>query len=380
MMRFNTRTLQNFSELNQQVRWDSLRARIQEKKKNDVEVALAHPHYNLDHFMTLLSPAAESYLDSMMCQSRLLTRQRFGRTVQLFVPLYLSNKCHNVCTYCGFSLNNPIRRTTLSLSELSEELSAIQALGFRHIVLLTGEAPGTVGMNYFCKVLPQVKRYMAHVSMEVQPLAQEEYCELMALGLDAVYIYQETYHRESYARYHLRGNKTDFDYRLNTADRLGRAGIKKIGLAALIGLSNDWRVDVAISALHLTYLQKKYWRTRYSISIPRLRPCAGGKDVAAMVSNRQMLQLVCAWRLVFPEVELSLSTRESPAVRNQLLDIGITSMSAGSSTQPGGYAKKREALAQFEINDTRPVEEIVKIIKSNHFDVIWQDRELSEPV
>jgi len=369
---------ENYSTVHEKIVWDDVRLQLASKNDADVKKALFSESLGIDDFMALISPAALPYLEQMAQKSYQLTRQRFGKTIQLFVPLYLSNKCHNICTYCGFSLNNPIRRTTLSEAQLEKELEAINKLSFEHVVLLTGEAPGTVGMQYFRNVLPKVKRKMAHVSMEVQPLDEKDYEELIALGLDAVYVYQETYHQGFYAKHHLRGNKQDFTYRLDTADRLGRAGIKKIGLAALIGLSNDWRADVAMSAMHLFYLQKKYWRTRYSISLPRLRPCEGGITPFSQISDQQMVQLVCAWRMVFPEIELSLSTREPAILRNNLVKLGITSISAASSTRPGGYAEPTDkaALAQFDINDNRSVAEVVDMVKSAGMEVVWRDCEL----
>lgn len=379
MMSDSNVSAQNFSALHAQLNWDDIRLRLASKTEADVSKALARPHGDIEDFMALISPAATPLLETMAQMSYQLTRQRFGNTIQLFVPLYLSNKCHNICTYCGFSLNNPIRRMTLSNEQLERELDAIKRLGFEHVVLLTGEAPGTVGMKYFREVLPKVKQKLAHVSMEIQPLDEADYRELIDLGLDAVYVYQETYHKGVYAEHHLRGNKQDFTYRLDTADRLGRAGIRKVGLAALIGLADDWRADVAMSAMHLGYLKKKYWRTRYSVSLPRLRPCEGGVTPASEISDRQMVQLICAWRLVFPEIELSLSTREPAGLRDHLVKLGVTSMSAASSTRPGGYAEPNdhEALAQFDIDDARSVPQVTEMIKAAGLEVVWKDHELS---
>lgn len=370
---------ENFSTVYETLNQDDIALQLASKNRDDVRRALNRRQRTMDDFIALLSPAAAPFLEAMAQLSYRLTRQRFGKTIQLFLPLYLSNTCHNICTYCGFSLNNPIKRTTLSQRQLDAELQAIKAMGFEHILLLTGEAPGRVGMPYFRKVLPQVKQKMAHVSMEVQPLDEADYAELIQLGLDAVYVYQETYNKSVYARHHLRGNKQDFIYRLNTADRLGRAGIRKTGIAALIGLSANWRADVVMSAFHLNYLQKKYWRTRYAVSLPRLRPCEGGTTPAVVISDREMVQLISAWRIVFPEVEISLSTREPAALRDQLVKLGVTSMSAGSSTRPGGYANldNDHALAQFNTNDTRPVSEIVNMIRTTQLEAVWKDSEIS---
>lgn len=367
----------SFTDLFHQLDWDDLKLQIYGKNSADVQRALWAKKRNLQDFMALISPAAEPFLEQMAQESFRMTRQRFGKTIQLYIPLYLSNKCHNICTYCGFSLNNPIRRITLSQAQLHREAQAIRKMGFEHILLLTGEAPGSVGMPYFRESLSLLKAYFAHISMEVQPLDQQDYEELISLGMDAVMIYQETYHQSAYADYHLRGNKQDFFYRLETADRLGRAGVKKIGLGSLIGLSN-WRTDVFYTAAHLNYLQRHYWKTRYSISFPRLRPCEGEQQPRSLMSDRQLVQLICAWRLFSPEVELSLSTRESPAFRNHVVNLGITSMSAASSTQPGGYADpEQRALEQFAIDDSRSVSEVATMIKENNLEVVWKDTELS---
>ncbi len=369
----------NFADLYEQINQDDIGLQLLSKSSEDVRKSLNRKQKSINDFITLLSPAATPFIETMAQLSWRTTRQRFGKTIQLFLPLYLSNTCHNICTYCGFSLNNPVKRITLSQEQLEAELQAIKATGFEHVLLVTGEAPGRVGMPYFRKVLPQVKRTMAHVSMEVQPLDEADYAELIQSGLDAVYVYQETYNRHIYAKHHLRGNKQDFFYRLNTPDRLGRAGINKTGIAALMGLSPKWRVDVVMSAFHLSYLQKKYWRTRYSISLPRLRPCEGGITPAAVISDREMVQLICAWRIVFPEVEISLSTREPAALRDQLVKLGVTSMSAGVSTRPGGYANpdNNQALAQFDIDDMRSASEIARMIRAAQLEAVWKDSEIS---
>lgn len=228
------------------------------------------------------------------------------------MPLYLSNLCANDCTYCGFSMSNRIKRKTLDAAEIARECAAIRNLGFEHLLLVTGEHQGKVGMDYFRQHLPAIRSQFASLHMEVQPLATEEYAELKTLGLDGVMVYQETYHESMYAKHHLKGKKQDFFWRLDTPDRLGAAGIDKIGLGALIGLSDSWRVDCFIVAEHLLWLQQRYWRSRYSVSFPRLRPCAGGIEPASLMDERQLVQTICAFRLLAPEVELSLSTRESP--------------------------------------------------------------------
>ena len=366
----------SFVERIKQLDWNDMKLSISSKTAADVERVLSCDRLTHDQFLALISPAAEPYLEAIARKSMQLTRKRFGNTLQMYIPLYLSNKCTNICSYCGFSLDNKIRRKTLTMEELDREVAAIKKMGFDHILLVTGEAQGTVGFDYFKEVITRLKPHFSHISIEVQPLEQNEYQQLMKLGLDAVLVYQETYHRSAYESYHLRGSKMDYDYRLDTTDRLGRARIDKIGIGALIGLE-DWRTDSAFVAAHLDYLEKTYWRTRYSISFPRLRPCEGGFQPVSVISDRQLVQLICAYRLFKPEAELSLSTRESIAFRDNVLPLGITTMSAYSSTHPGGYADNdihdKADLEQFEIDDDRRPEEVAAAIKAKGLEPVWKD-------
>lgn len=354
--------------------WRQRRESIYHKNENDVIDALGSSKCNLEDFKALISPAATPYLEQMARRSKEMTLQRFGPTIGLYVPLYLSNRCSNSCTYCGFSVGNKIQRTTLDSDQLTAEAKAIKKIGFDHILLVTGESPRKVGMDYFRQALAILKPYFSHISMEVQPLDTNQYRELSRLGLDAVLVYQETYHRQSYAEYHLKGRKTDFDFRLSSPERLGQAEIQKIGLGCLLGLE-DWRSDAFHVALHLDYLEKRYWKSRYSLSFPRLRPCKGGFQPKSPVSERELLQLICAYRLFNPQVELSLSTRESALFRDNVMALGITTMSAGSSTQPGGYANIQQGLEQFSIDDDRSPKAVARMIKSKGYEVIWKDWE-----
>lgn len=352
--------------------WNQIKHDIYTKQPADVERALVKTHRNLEDFKALISPAADAYLEDMARQSKALTLQRFGNNMQLFAPMYLSNECQNICTYCGFSLGNKLPRKTLNPNEIDREVAALQGMGVKHILLVTGEANKTVGLEYFKKVLRQIRPDFAHISMEVQPLDEDEYRQLIPLGLHAVLVYQETYHQKDYARHHPKGKKSNFFYRLETPDRLGRAGVHKMGLGVLIGLE-DWRVDSFYVALHLKYLEQTYWRTKYSISFPRLRPFSGGLDPKVEMTDRQLVQQITAYRLLNPDVELSLSTREKTSFRDHVFQLGITSMSAGSKTNPGGYATAPESLEQFEISDERSPSEIVALIKSKGYEPVWKD-------
>lgn len=362
-----------FTERWKQLNWDDIGLRIHSKTAADVERALTARQPSRDDFMALLSPAAGAYLEPLAQRAQQLTRQRFGNTVSFYVPLYLSNLCANDCTYCGFSMSNRIKRKTLDAQEISRECEAIHAMGFEHLLLVTGEHQTKVGMDYFRRHLPGIRRQFSSLQMEVQPLSQAEYAELKTLGLDGVMVYQETYHQAVYARHHLKGNKQDFFWRLETADRLGLAGIDKIGLGALIGLSDSWRVDCYMVAEHLLWLQQHYWQSRYSISFPRLRPCTGGIEPASLMDERQLVQTLCAFRLLSPESELSLSTRESPQFRDRVVPIVINNVSAFSKTQPGGYADDHPELEQFAPHDGRRPEEVAQALIARGLQPVWKD-------
>ena len=319
--------------------WDLDKAQIYATQTGDVQRVLQKAQsgrkLSSADFMTLISPAAADFLEEMAQLSSMRTKKRFGRTIQLYAPFYLSNECQNICTYCGFSLDNPMERKTLRATEILKEVEAIKALGYEHVLLVTGEANKTVGLEYFIEAFKLIKPHFSQLSLEVQPLDQHEYEALLPEGLHSVLVYQETYHKANYKKHHPKGKKSNFEYRLATPERLGRAGVHKIGIGVLIGLE-DWRTDSFYTALHLDYLERTFWKTKYSISFPRLRPHSGGLEPVSVMSDRELVQLICAYRIFNEEVELSLSTREHPSFRDHVIPLGITSMSAGSKTNPGG--------------------------------------------
>jgi 2-iminoacetate synthase len=368
--------MSSFINIFDQYSWNDIKERIYSKTRSDVEAALTKPGRTLEDFMALISPVAASYLEPMAQLSRQLTQQRFGKTIQMYVPMYLSNECNNICTYCGFSLDNKMRRRTLTGAEILKEAEAIKSMGYEHVLLVTGEANHTVHVPYFINALKLLRPHFAHMSMEVQPLDEADYRELIAHGLHTVLVYQETYHREDYKKHHPKGKKSNFQYRLETPDRLGRAGVHKIGLGVLIGLE-DWRTDSFFTALHLQYLERTYWQTKYSISFPRLRPFSGGLEPKVAMNDRELVQLICAWRIFNQEVELSLSTRELPKFRDHVIQLGITSISAGSKTNPGGYAVEPGSLEQFEIADERSAHEMARVIAAKGYEPVWKDWDLA---
>lgn len=365
-----------FTESFQHFSWEDITTSIYSKTKADVELALASDKRTLEDFKALLSPAAAPYLEEMAQRSKELTQKRFGKTIQLFAPLYVSNECQNICTYCGFSFDNKLKRKTLTEKELLQEAGLIKQYGFNHILLVSGEANHTVNTNYFLKCIELLKYRFCNISIEVQPLETDDYEALQTAGIHTVLVYQETYHQDVYKKYHTKGKKSNFQYRLETPDRIGSTGIHKIGLGVLLGLE-DWRTDSFLCAAHLDYLQKKYWQTKYSISFPRMRPAEGIIEPNVIVNDRELLQLICAYRLLNENVEISISTRESEVFRNHVIQLGATSMSAGSKTNPGGYQIDPESLKQFEICDERSVSEFVEVIQKQGYEAVWKDWDMA---
>ncbi len=355
-----------------QLDWDEVKQSIYAKTAADVRRALDKPVRDLEDFKALISPAAAPFLEEMAVMSNRLTQQRFGKAMNLYIPMYLSNECQNICTYCGFSLDVDIPRKTLSDAEIEAEARILLEKGYGHVLLVTGEANKTVGLDYFRNAIRLLKPYFSQLSMEVQPLDEAQYRILVEEGIYAVLVYQETYHERDYKLHHPKGKKSNFAYRLETPDRLGRAGVHKIGLGVLFGLE-DWRTDTFFCASHLDYLEKKYWKTRYAMSFPRLRPCAGGVELKSVMSDRDLIQLICAYRIFNQEVELSMSTRESAIFRDHVIKLGITSISAESKTDPGGYSSPDVNLEQFEIDDDRSTTEFADVIRKAGYEPVFKD-------
>lgn len=356
----------------QKYNWGEVEKQIYAKTPKDVELALRKDKLSLSDFQALISPAAEPYLEQMAQKSQMLTRKRFGKGIQMYVPIYLSNACTNSCVYCGFNHNNHFERTILNKEQLLLEAEKLQSMGFQHVLLVTGESNKDCGVDYFADMMSSLQDKFSLISIEVQPMETDEYQSLITHGLNTVYIYQETYREQTYKQYHPRGKKSNFRYRLETPDRLGRAGVHKVGLGCLIGLE-DWRVDTFFTALHLDYLEKTYWQTKYSLSFPRLRPHVGSFQPKHESSHRNLLQLICAYRLFNEQVEISLSTREEARFRDHALGLGVTAYSAGSKTNPGGYSAQTESVGQFDVDDSRSAAEVAEMIRQKGFEVIWKD-------
>lgn len=364
--------MKDFKEIYNQQNWNVIQDKIYGSSIHDVRRSLNKSKRTLIDFVHLISPAASVELENMAQIANKMTSQRFGKTIQLYAPLYLSNECQNICTYCGFSMDNQIKRKTLSNTELILEAMALKDMGVQHVLLVSGEANKTVDTAYFLKAIEILKPYFPLISIEVQPLSTDEYKILHLAGVHSVLVYQETYHQEVYKNYHPKGKKSNFDYRLNTPDRIGQAAMHKIGLGVLLGLE-DWRVDSYFAALHIEYLQKMYWQTKYSVSFPRLRPAQGIIRPNFIMDDKHLMQLICAYRLCYPDLEISISTRESERFRDHIIPIAVTSMSAASKTNPGGYSVNPQSLEQFEISDERSMKEIKFKIQEAGYDPMMKD-------
>jgi 2-iminoacetate synthase len=345
-----------------------------EATPREVERALGAETPDLRDFAALLSPAADSRLERLARAARDVTLRRFGRTVQLYAPLYVSNECVETCTYCSFSRPNPIARRTLTPEETVAEARILRARGFRHLLLVSGEHPRKVSAEYLERVIRELAREMPSLSVEVQPQTTEVYARWVAAGAEGLVVYQETYDRAAYAAVHLAGKKRDFDWRLGTPDRGAAGGMKRLGIGALFGLA-DWRMEAVHLALHARWLARRWWKTFVSVSLPRLRPAAFAVPPPRPVEDRDLVRVICALRLLLPDAGLVLSTRERPAFRDAMLGVGITQVSAGSRTEPGGYSAPDSAEEQFEVEDGRSAEEVSRAIRGRGFDPVWKDWE-----
>lgn len=343
--------------------------------EEDVQRALAsrgHEGVTIHDFIALLSPAADPYLKSMAERAAAITVQRFGRTIQLYAPLYLSNFCTNRCLYCGFSADNSIERRQLSIPEAEQEAMILHDRGFNHILLVAGEAPGRLGVEYLEALALRLRNRFAAISIEVQPLAEHEYARLFRAGITSVAIYQETYDALTYEKVHPAGRKRDFDYRLSSPARAAAGNMREVGIGSLLGLA-DWRAEGVALGLHLAWLRKNFWRTSFTVSFPRLRPAAGDFKPLTTVTERDLSQLIFGLRLFDPDVGLLLSTREEDRYRNGMIGLGPTRYSAGSCTAPGGYGDPACNGEQFTVGDHRSIAEVCQAIRQKGFDPVRKD-------
>ena len=346
-------------------------------------------------FEELIAPKSDSALEVMAQTARSLTLQNFGRTMRLFAPLYLSNECINNCRYCGFSRDNPILRVTLSVDEVVVEARHLARQGFRQILLVTGEHPKFVSCDYLAQCVRALAPDFSSLSIEVGPMETPDYVPIVDAGAEGLVVYQETYNRAVYSELHTSGPKRDFNFRLDCVERGYAAGFRRLGIGVLIGLTR-WQEDAVALAAHLEYLLRHCWQAQITVSVPRLRPAAGGFRPLFSMTDRELAQLVCALRIAFPQVGIVLSTRERAALRDSLVSLGVTMMSAGSHTEPGGYThagrehlhqtvrgrivapefqdgEDEVATRQFEISDERSPAEIAAVLRRRGLEPVWKD-------
>ncbi len=349
--------------------------RLEAITAEEVEQSLAEPpgSYSLQRLSALISPAAEDYLEEMAQVAHKLTIRRFGRTIRLYAPLYLSNYCTNACMYCGFNKENTFERTRLTIEQAVEEANIVAAEGFRELLLVSSEDRQFIGVDYLAELAQRLRDKFSSISIEIYQLSTAEYARLFEAGIDGVTLYQETYDRNAYGYYHMAGPKSDYDQRLSAADSIAAAGMREVGLGVLLGLT-DWRVETLALAEHAHTIIKRYWQSHVSFSFPRLRPAYKVQDAQfSPCSDRNLVQMMTALRLCFADVGMVLSTRERAALRDNLITLGVTKLSAGSRTSPGGYSGRTEATGQFEIDDNRSPAEVVAMIKQRGFEPVWKD-------
>jgi 2-iminoacetate synthase len=349
----------------------------------------------LRRFDDLICPKSDAELETLAQEAHALTLRNFGRTMRLFAPLYLSNECINNCRYCGFSRDNPILRVTLSIEQVLAEGRHLADEGFRHVLLVAGEHPKFVSQSYLADCVRALAPDFSSIAIEVGPMETANYVPIVEAGAESLVVYQETYNRETYAELHTAGPKRDFNWRLDCAERGYAAGFRRLGIGALFGLCR-WQEEALALAAHTEYLLKHCWQAQATVSLPRLRPAAGEFQPPFSMTDRDLAQLICAFRIAFPEVGIVLSTRERAALRDALAPLGVTTMSAGSHTEPGGYThqgtdevhrtvrgrivapefeKGEDMLAtgQFEISDGRSPAEVADALRKHGFEPVWKD-------
>lgn len=341
----------------------------------DVEMAIRGERHNDRRLLTLLSPVAEKYLEAMARKAHELTVHQFGRTVQLYTPMYLSNYCENRCAYCGFNSHNRIARKKLMPEEVEREASFIAAAGLQHILILTGESRQQSSPGYIRECLAVLKNHFSSICVEIYALTGNEYAELARDGVDGMTMYQETYDEKTYDTVHIAGPKKNYLFRLDAPERAAVNGMRNVNIGALLGLS-AWRKEAFFVGLHARYLQDVFPDVEIGASVPRLRPHAGAFSVTETVTDRNIVQMITALRIFLPRLGIAVSTRESPALRENLLPLGITRLSAGSSTRVGGHTLEsggESDRGQFEISDARNVEEIKTMVSARGYQPVLKD-------
>jgi len=352
-------------------------ARANDAGETEIRNALASGITSLDAAAALLSPAAGAMIEELAALAHRTTIERFGKTMQMFAPLYLSNECVCTCTYCGFSIGLDIRRKTLRVDEVAREASTLASRGFRNILLVSAEHPKHVGPEYVARCIAETKHHVPYVGLEIAAAEVEDYRTYVDAGCDGVVLYQETYDPDVYAAHHLGGPKKRFAWRMDALERAARSGVRHLGIGALLGLG-DWRFDALALLAHARWLERHCWRAQINVSFPRINQAEGGYLPAHPVGVPELVRILCLFRLALPTAGLALSTRESPALRDRLVPLGITHMSAGSSTEPGGYEHPGEAGEQFELEDRRPPHEVASGLRAMGYEPVFKDWEVMQ--
>lgn len=392
------RSLPQFVDIFNNINFGHLNELVSVATENDIQRILDKRVLNFEDFAMLLSDAATNKLELLCQRSSLLTQQRFGKVIRLFAPLYVSNECINNCQYCGFSRDNNILRLTLSIDDVIKEAKDLYQKGFRNILLVAGEHPKYVSNGYMNECIKAIRDFIPTIGLEIGPMESVDYQPLVKEGAEGLVVYQETYDRSVYSNMHTAGPKKDFDWRLETPERAYQAGFRRIGIGALFGLA-DWRYEAMALASHAQFLTRKCWKSSFTVSFPRLRPCAGEFQPLTELSDRHLVQLVAAFRLLLPDIGIVLSTREPSILRDGLLPLGITHASAGSHTEPGGYTgagkqdlhhtlrgrrveadlgsvDENSATGQFDISDNRSPEQVASFLHSIGYEPVWKDWDL----
>ena len=359
---------------------------------------LKRPTPLMRRFLQLVSEETGGPLEALARQSQQVTRRHFGKTMRLFAPLYVSNECVNNCSYCGFSRDAGIFRTTLTVDQVVTEARHLHGLGFRNVLLVAGAHPKFVSDGYLQDCLDALKPFIPTLALEVGPMEDDQYAEIVGHGAEGLVVYQETYQRETYTQLHTAGPKKNFDWRLDCPERAYAGGFRRIGIGALFGLAN-WKSEALALCAHLEYLYRNCWKAQFTVAFPRMRPYAGNyeyqPDPDLYLPDREFVRLIAVFRLLFPQVGIVVSTREPAPLRDAITTLGVTHMSAGAKTEPGGYTgaggddlhltvKGRrvelteksgceKATEQFQIHDTRSPAEVAAMLRGQNLDPVWKD-------
>ncbi|MBN1410731.1 MAG: 2-iminoacetate synthase ThiH [Spirochaetales bacterium] len=348
---------------------DSILASKDESRINGI---LAGEDVSFQDFLHLLSEGGINRLPEMAAAAQKATLQRFGRTISFYAPIYISNECSNICLYCGFNATRSFPRTTLSPEQIESELVLLKETGMDSVLLLTGESANAAPVEYIAEAVKLAKRYYTFVGLEIYPLDVDGYKKMLDAGADGLTIYQETYDRKAYEYFHRKGKKRDYNWRIETPERAFQAGFRKVGIGVLLGLS-DYRRETVHLAAHADYLYKRYWRGEIAFSFPRIRPFNTDFDIPYPVSDKMLIHMMCALRLYLKDAAFLLSTRETPELRDKLIGLCVTQMSAGSKTNPGGYGSDNDSEEQFSISDSRNLDKMIEVVSARGYEPVIKD-------